>query len=305
MTAKTREGFFYALLAYGWWGLVPIYFHALDGVDALEILAQRILWSLVLLVLLLTWMRRWEDLRTAFRTPYVRGMLFFSAFLVGGNWYLYIFAVSTKQIMQGSLGYFINPLINVLLGMIFFRETLRPLQWLAVFAAGAGVLHMSIAASEFPSLALALGVSFGFYGMLRKMTPVDGLIGLSVETVFLLPLAAGYLFYLDSTSGMALGGGDWQRNLLLLGSGVVTAVPLLCFGQATQRLPLSTLGFMQYLSPTIQLLVAVLIFDEVFDHSRLLSFGMIWIGLVVFTFDSIAHFRASAAKAADPATKTD
>ncbi|MBI3410324.1 MAG: EamA family transporter RarD [Planctomycetes bacterium] len=307
MTGKTREGMIYALVAYGSWGLVPLYFVALrDVVPAAEILAQRVVWSLVFLALLIALSHRWQSLWLALRTPWVRWNLILSALLVGCNWYLYITAVVSHQVAQGALGYFINPLVNVLLGMLFFRERLRPLQWVALAAACTGVVLLTVNAGEFPGLALALAFSFGFYALVRKKLPVDGLIGLSAETLFLWPLAGAYLVYLHASARASLGADSLRLDLLLMGSGVVTAVPLLCFGQATQRLPLSTLGFLQYLSPSLQFLLAVLVLGEDFDAERLLSFGFIWAGLAVFTVDSIRSHRLSRApKVEEPTPLAD
>lgn len=300
VTGKTHEGFIYSAVAYGLWGLMPLYLRALDRVAPLEILAQRIIWSVVFLALLVAVGRRWQDLRQAFTKPSIRWPLLLSALLVACNWLLYITAVDRLQVVQGSLGYFINPLVNVLLGMLFFRERLRPLQWLAVALACAGVAELTRSVGEFPWLAVALGFSFGFYGLCRKKIPVDGLVGLSVETLFLLPMAAAYALFLAFTGQMKLGAVDRGLDLLILCSGVVTAVPLVCFGQAARRLPLSTLGFLQYVSPTVQFLLAVLLFDEFFDGWRLASFSLIWAGLAAFSVDSVRHFRRTAAERRDP-----
>jgi chloramphenicol-sensitive protein RarD len=304
-TGSSREGLVYAVIAYGLWGLVPLYFHALVQVPPPEILAHRVVWSLVFLILLLAVAHRWKQLRVALRTPSIRWTLQLTSLLVGCNWFMYITAVVQHQVVQASLGYFINPLVSVLLGMVFFGERLRRLQWLAIASACAGVVHLTIQGGEFPGIALAIALSFGFYGLFRKKLPVDGLVGLSVETMFLAPVAAGYLFYLHANSDLALGTGGLGLDLLLFCSGVVTAVPLLCFGQATQRLSLSTLGFLQYLSPSIQFLLAVLVLGEEFHEHRFISFGFIWIGLALFSIDSARNYRPAVKSSEEPVPLAD
>jgi chloramphenicol-sensitive protein RarD len=292
VTGKTREGYLYGLIAYGWWGLVPLYFRALEQVPPLEILAHRIVWSLLFLGAVLALTRRWEKIWACLRHGPSCRTLLLTAALIAVNWYVYITAVERRVIVQASLGYFLTPLVSVVLGMLFFKERLRRLQWLALLLALMGTGNLILAEKSFPWIALTLACSFSLYGLLRKRIPVDGLVGLSVETVVLLPFAAGYLVYLGTGAALSLGTKSWSLDVLLLCSGVVTAVPLLCFGQATQRLPLSSLGFMQYLSPSIQFVLAVLVLNEPMDPHRLESFAWIWLGLALFIADSWrAHCR--------------
>lgn len=291
MAGKTREGYFYGLVAYGWWGLVPLYFSLLGDVAALEILAQRIVWSLVFLAVVLAVARRWRKVWECLGEPRWRRTLLLTAVLIAVNWYTYITAVEMQVIVQASLGFFITPLVNVLLGMFFFRERLRRLQWATLAFVAAGTVRLTLAESTFPWIAFGLAVSFSLYGLFRKRIPVDGLVGLTVETVILAPVALGYLVFLANQERLALGSGSWGLDVALACSGVVTAVPLLCFGQAAQRLPLSSLGFLQYLSPTIQFLLAVLVLGERMDPARWQSFVLIWLGLAIFVADSVRAFR--------------
>jgi chloramphenicol-sensitive protein RarD len=273
------------------WGVVPLYFNALAPVEPLEILAHRIVWSLLFLALLLTVAKRWGDLLGCLRDRAALRVLLVTTVLIAGNWFVYIYGVSTQQVVQTSLGYFINPLVNVVLGMIFLGERLRRLQWAAVALAAAGVVMLTLDGDGLPWIALTLGCSFGTYGLLRKLVPVDGLVGLAVETTILFPLAAAYLGWLACAGSMGLGAHDTWHDFLLVISGVVTTVPLLCFVQAARRLRLATLGFFQYLSPSLQFAIAVLVLEEPFDLEKLGSFVFIWVALALYTLDSVLAQR--------------
>jgi chloramphenicol-sensitive protein RarD len=281
----------YGLVAYGWWGLMPLYFHAIRAVTPGEILAHRIVWCALLLAAVLTLLHRWPDVLRCLRDPRMLGLLLTSALLVAGNWLIYIYGVSIHQIVQTSLGYFVNPLFSVLLGLIFFRERLRAWQWVALLLATAGLLHLVVALGEVPWIALALAGSFGLYGLVRKVAPVDGLVGLSVETLLLLPAAAGALGYWQLTGPTAVTTLDGPTLTLLLASGLMTAVPLMCFGEAARRLPLTTLGFLQYLAPSMQFLLAVTLFGEPFLPQQQVSFGCIWMALAIFSVESVTATR--------------
>jgi chloramphenicol-sensitive protein RarD len=283
----TRDGFLYGLAAYLWWGVVPIYFYWLGTVGPLEILAHRIVWSAVLLALILTLARRWPEIGRCLSTPKLILPLTASAILVAFNWLMYILAVHLQMITQASLGYFMLPLVSVVLAMFLFRERIRPLQQAAIAFAVVGVSLLTWTAGGFPWLAISLAVSFAFYGMIRKQVPVDGLIGLSVETIVLLPVSFGYLVFVYAERG------EFEEAALLGKlslSGVVTAVPLLCFGQAARRLPFSTLGFMQYISPSVQFLLAISIFEEKVIGGWL-NYAIVWTALVIFSIDSYLWFR--------------
>jgi chloramphenicol-sensitive protein RarD len=289
--AKGRGGLLYGLAAHGMWGMMPLYIWAMDQVAPQEILAQRIVWCGVFLLVVVILFRRWSDLGRCLRTFRSVGLLTLSSLLIAANWYCYIYAANNNETIQASLGYFINPLFSVLLGMVVFREHLRPVQWLAVLLATVGVVVLVVAGRELPWIALALAVSFGFYGLVRKLTPVDAVIGLSVETLLLVPGATAFLIYWVITGQASFGHRGPFIDALLLGTGVVTALPLLCFGQAARRLPLTTLGLLQYIAPTVQFLLAVWVRGEPFLPSRAVSFGLIWTALLIFSVDSLLKAR--------------
>ena len=289
--AKTRGGLVYGIAAYALWGLMPLYIWALDRVPSLEILAHRVVWCSVVLLILVTVFRRWGDLGRALRNPRILGLLTISSLLIATNWFCYIYGANTGQTIQTSLGYFINPLFSVLLGMVFFGERLRPVQWLALLLAAVGVLILVVMSGQLPWIALVLAVSFGFYGLVRKVTPVDAVIGLAVETLVLVPVAVAGLVFWTATGTGSFGQMGWDIDVLLLSAGVVTAVPLLCFGQAARRLPLTTIGLLQYIGPTLQFLLAVLVRGEAFDPTKAVSFGFIWTALVIFSAESLLAAR--------------
>jgi chloramphenicol-sensitive protein RarD len=283
----TRAGILYGLAAYGWWGLVPIYFHWLGKVSPLHILAHRIAWCALFIAVLLTGMGRWREVMRCGRTPSLLLPLGASAILVAYNWLMYITAVYIRDIVQASLGYFILPLMSIALALLVFGEKLRPLQYLAIAFAGVGVSLLTWRGGVFPELAIGLGLSFGVYGMIRKRVPVDGLIGLAVETFVLLPIALAYLAA-SYWERMEVEDGGMIFKLSL--SGIVTAVPLLCFGQAARKLPFSMLGFMQYISPSVQFLLALFLFEEKVTGGWL-NYVLVWIALVIFSLDSYRHYR--------------
>jgi chloramphenicol-sensitive protein RarD len=291
--SRARAGLLYGLAAHGLWGLMPLYFAALGEIKAFELLAHRIVWCFVVLVGIVTATRGWPELWRRVRVRRTFWLLFASGVFIGINWYAFIYGVVANQVIQGSLGYFINPLVSVVFGLVLFRERLRPLQWLAVLIAAAGLAYPIYVTGEVPWIALVLAGSFGLYGVLRKIAPVDGVQGLTVETVVCLPPALGYVIYLSAAGAGAFGTRGPTFDTLLLASGVVTAVPLLCFGQAARRLPLTTLGFLQYLAPSLQFLLAYFVLGErkTFGPERLAGFVLIWLALAVFSLDSLFAVR--------------
>jgi chloramphenicol-sensitive protein RarD len=280
-----RSGLLYALAAYGMWGLVPLYFKSVPT-SAQEIVAHRVLWSAVFLAVLLTILRRWPDASAAFRSRKTLLMLFASAYLVAGNWLIYVWATLHEQITQASLGYFILPLVNVFAGIAFFGDRLRPPQAVALLIAAAGVVYLAVGLGEFPWISLTLAVSFALYGIVRKVVPVDGVVGLSVETVLLAPAALILLAVLASGGSLTFGR-DRPTDLLIAASGIITTLPLICFVQAVRRVSLVTIGVVQYLSPSLQLVVAVLVYGEAFSTRHQISFGLIWAGLAVYVADAV------------------
>ncbi|EOW9195438.1 EamA family transporter RarD [Vibrio cholerae] len=274
------------------WGIAPIYFKALGAVSALEILSHRVVWSFVLLAVLIHLGRRWRSVVGVVHTPRKFWLLLVTALLVGGNWLIFIWSINANHMLDASLGYYINPLLNVLLGMLFLGERLRKLQWFAVALAAIGVGIQLVVFGSVPIVAIALATSFGFYGLLRKKIQVDAQTGLFLETLFMLP-AAIYLIWLADTptSDMALN--TWQLNLLLVCAGVVTTLPLLCFTGAAARLKLSTLGFFQYIGPSLMFLLAVLVYGEAFTSDKAITFAFIWSALVIFSVDGLKAGHAA------------
>jgi chloramphenicol-sensitive protein RarD len=288
---ERRGGLLYGVAAYGLWGLMPLYFRAVTPpAGPVEVLAHRIVWSVVFLALVLTGLRRWPDIARCFRSRRLLLLLTASTVLIAVNWFGFIYAVWSEQILQTSLGYFMTPLFSVVLGMIFFRERLRPGQWAALTLATCGIGYLVWTVGEVPWIALTITGSFGLYGLVRKKTPVDALVGLSVETLLLLPPAAGAILFW-AAEGTGTFGRDGRISGLLTLSGVFTAVPLLCFGAAARRLPLTILGFLQYISPSMSCLLAVLWFDEPFRSEQRVSFGLIWAALALFTVESVLATR--------------
>jgi chloramphenicol-sensitive protein RarD len=295
--AQRRSGLLYGLAAYGLWGVMPLYFRALKHVGPLEQLGHRIVWSALLLVVLVSLLGRWGDVAGCLRRGRTLALLLGSTLMIAVNWFVFIYGVATDQVLQCSLGYFLNPLLSIALGVGFFRERLSARQWAALALAAAGVGFLVWWRGHLPWIALVIPVSFGLYGVLRKLAPVDGLVGLLVETAFLTPPAAGFLavWWLNGTA--TLGTLGWWTDTLLLLSGVVTAVPLMCFGQAARRLPLSTLGFLQYIGPSLQVVIATTVFGEEFGTDRLVAFGCTWAALALVSADSLAQRRREAAEA--------
>lgn len=285
-------GIFYALAAFGIWGLAPIYFRLIARVPALEVVAHRVVWAVILLYLTLLLKRRGRGLLTELRQP--RRLLFFSltALLVSGNWLIYIWSIQNERLLEASLGYYINPLVNVVLGMLFLHERLNLRQGLAVTLATIGVLNLIWALGVFPWIALSLALLFGFYGLLRKKVAVDPMVGLTVETILLTPLALAFLVSLAVQGHGAFGRGDITTDLLLVSAGLMTAVPLFCFLQAAQRLRLSTVGLMQYLAPTLNFLLAVVFYHEPFTWAHFVTFLFIWLALAIYSFDAFSVRRA-------------
>jgi chloramphenicol-sensitive protein RarD len=278
---SARGGLLYGLSAYTLWGFIPLYFHVLAAVSPWVILCHRIAWSALFLGLVISFRGEWHAIRPILRNR--RNALFLSAgsVLIAVNWLIFIYAVGTRQVMEASLGYFINPLLSVALGMIFLRERLRAWQWVAVSIAAAAVANLAFRGSGFPWIAVSLAASFGFYGLVRKTLDINSLHGLLVETVLLVPAALATLAFVPAPAIPAA-----TLGILSL-SGIITAVPLLMFGAAVRRLKLSTMGFLQYVGPSLQLLVAVLLFREPLDRVKLASFALCWLGIAVYTADSI------------------
>ena len=294
---SVRVGLLYAVGAYGMWGLVPLYFKNVSCPPR-EIVAHRVLWSLLFLTVLLTVLRRWPAAWAAFRSRRTLLMLFASAYLVAGNWYVYIWSTTNDRITQASLGYFILPLVNVVAGITLFGDRLRWPQAVALLIAAAGVVYLTVGLGELPWVSLTLAFSFALYGIVRKVVPVDGVVGLSVETALLAPTALVFLFAWERMGVLQFGHVSRELDGLIALSGIVTTLPLICFAQAVRRVSLVTIGVIQYMSPTLQLLVAVLVYGEPFELKHQVSFGLIWTGLAVYVIDAM---RVAAKQRAEPA----
>ena len=282
-----RKGVLLAVCAYTIWGVAPLYFKLLHHVPATEILMHRVIWSFIFMIIMMHFIGGFGRLRLILKQPKQLLVLFVTSVLIAANWLIFIWAVNNDHMLDASLGYFINPLFNVLLGMVFLGERLRKLQWVAVSLASIGVLVQLISFGSIPLLSLALAASFGFYGLLRKKVNIDAKSGLLVETAILLPIALGYLFItLDSPTTSMLAN-TLDLNLLLVAAGIITTIPLLCFAGAAVRIPFSILGFFQYIGPSIMFILAVKLFNEPFDIEKGITFGFIWGALIIFIGDML------------------
>lgn len=289
---QKRIGVAYGLSAYLWWGFIALYFKAVGHVPALEIVAHRIVWSLLLLLGRIVAKRRVGEYLSLFRDKRTFLTMQGTTLLIATNWLIFIWAVANGRVLEASLGYFINPLVNVLLGYVFLGERLRGLQGFAVVLASAGVLWLSISYGQPPFVALFLAFTFGFYGLLRKIARPDGVLGLAAETTLLAPLAIGYLAWHAFFGEMVFLHLDRRTDWLLVASGLVTALPLVWFAEAARRLRYATVGFLQYIAPSLQFLLAVIVFHEDFTRDHLIAFSLIWCALVVFSWDTVRTLRA-------------
>ncbi|MCY7295711.1 EamA family transporter RarD [Alteromonas sp. a30] len=287
---RSKQGVLFALGAYLSWGVAPLYFKALGNIPAPDILTHRVVWSVLVLVLFLFVAKQWGKVRAALRSKKIMLILAASAVLLAGNWLVFIWAVNNDHLLDASLGYYINPLLNVFLGRLFLGETLRPMQRVAVGCAFIGVATLLVAHGNLPWIALFLAASFGTYGLLRKKILVESMPGLLLESLMMLPFALYFwIFHASESSHFATN--DWQTNALLISAGLVTTVPLIFFNAAAQRIKYSTLGFFQYLAPSMMFLMAVILFGEPLDEARLLTFVFVWAGLAIFTIDSLRFYR--------------
>ncbi len=282
-------GLLCAATAYVLWGVFPLYFKLLAGVPALEILMHRMLWSLVFLALVLGVRGQWRWLGGVLRQPRLLAGFTASALLLAGNWFLYIWSVNHDRVIDASLGYFITPLVNVMLGYVVLGERLRRMQWAAICLAGAGVLWLALQSGHPPWIGLVLAATFGTYGLLRKTARLGPLEGLSLETLLMCPLALGYLAWLTYAGQSTFSTVPATTRWLLAAAGPITAVPLLLFAAGARRIPLATLGLLQYIGPTITLLLGVLLYREAFGGARLAGFAVIWSALVIYSADGLRH----------------
>ncbi len=289
-----KKGVWLGIGAYVIWGVFPLYWHLLHDVPALEVLSHRIIWSFVLLALVLTVLRKWRVFRAEALRPRLLRIYLVAALLLAANWLIYVWAVNAGFVVESSLGYFINPLLNVLMGVIILHERLRRLQWVAVGLAAAGVIYLTLAYGSLPWIALSLALSFGLYGLVTKQAPLNALNGLTLETGILFVPMVLYLIFAETRNESVFLHSDNITTLLLVGAGVVTVVPLLMFAAAVRSIPLSLIGILQYIAPTLQFLIGVVIFQEAFTSTQLIGFGLVWLALIVFTSENFWARRQAA-----------
>ena len=288
---KIKNGITSAIGAYALWGLLPIYWKAVRTVPSSEVVCHRMVWSFAFVALLLIWKKRWQWLQQVRERPMTLITFLGTSGILALNWFIYIWAVNAGHVVDASLGYFINPLLSVLLGVVFLRERLRPWQWTAIGLAAGGVIFLTLGYGTFPWIALTLAVSFGLYGLLRKTAPLGALEGLALEMTILFLPALAYLVYLELTGSASFGHTGAATSLLLAFAGVATAAPLLLFASAARRITLATVGVLQYIVPTLQFLLGVLVYGESFTHTRMAGFGVIWAALVIYSIEGFVERR--------------
>jgi chloramphenicol-sensitive protein RarD len=293
-----NKGIWYGIGGYLLWGLFPIYWKWLKTVPAIQVISHRIIWSFVLLALILFVTRQWKAFRAAARKRRVVLIYLASAVLLSINWLTYVWAVNAGFVVETSLGYFINPLLSVLLGVVFLREKLRPWQWVPIGLAAIGVIYVAWSYGQFPWIALTLAFSFGIYGLVKKTAPLGSLYGLTLETGLLFLPAVGFLVYLEMQGQGAFLHAGPLKDMLMIGAGAVTTVPLLLFASAVIRIPLSTVGVLQYITPTMQFLLGVLAYHEPFNRSHLIGFCIVWLALILFWMEGYLAGRKRVALAA-------
>ncbi len=287
-----NKGIWYGIGAYVTWGLFPIYWKWLHAVPALQLIGHRILWSFVMLFTFIFLSRQWGVFRATALKPRVLRIYLVAATLIGINWLVYIWAVNAGYIVQVSLGYYINPLLNVLMGVLFLRERLRPSQWVPLGLAAAGVLYLNFAYGSLPWIALTLAFSFGLYGLVKKTAPLGSLYGLTLETGLLFLPALLYLLFAETTRQGAFLHSGAISDVLLVGAGLMTTIPLLMFASAARRIPLSLVGILQYIAPTLQFLLGVLVYGEPFTHTQFIGFGIVWLALILFGVEGYLATRS-------------
>ena len=288
---NTTMGYVYALQAFFAWGILPVFWKLLSNVSALEILAHRIFWSFIFLVLLLIWTKE-KKVFSLLRQKKTRKSLLISSLLIGLNWGLFIYAVNTNQIVEASLGYYINPIVNVLLGMLVLNEKLDKLKLAALIVASSAVIYLTIDFGEFPWIAIVLACTFGLYGLVKKTAGMEAIPALAMETLILTPVAAIFIGYKLWTETGALFSISMATDSYLMLAGIVSTLPLYWFAKGAQRIPLSALGFMQYIGPSLMLLIGVVIYGEVFRYEQAIAFGMIWFALVLYSTSMIRNTRS-------------
>lgn len=281
-----NRGILSGIAAYMLWGFFPIYWKFLQDVPALQVIGHRIGWSFAMLILYVIARGQLQEFRVAAMKWLTIGIYSIAAVLLSFNWLIYVWGVNAGFIVETSLGYFINPLLSVLLGVIFLRERLRPLQWIPIGLAAVGVGYLTFAYGRLPWIALSLAFTFGFYGFVKKLSPLGSLYGLTLETGIVFPMAVIFLAFVGFNGSGAFLQRGTLIDILLIGAGLVTTIPLLMFASATKQIPLTIVGLLQYIAPTIQFLIGVFLYKEAFDFSRFIGFGIVWVALIIFAVES-------------------
>jgi chloramphenicol-sensitive protein RarD len=292
---STRNGFVPTIIAFAIWGVFPLYFHPLHEVSAVQLIAHRIVWSFVCVMAWMAWRKELPSALATLRNFSLLWRLTVTAMLITTNWLIYVWGVTHGHVVETSLGYFINPLVNIVLGVVLLSERLTRPQWIAVGLAAIGVAYLSIMAGRPPWIALALALSFGTYGLLRKVIKVEALPGLATETLVLLPLALGYLIWCEYDGSAAFGHQGPLIDVLLIGSGALTGLTLFLFAYGARLLPYSTVGLLQYIAPTLQLTCGVVVLHEPFERTRVLGFALTWAALLIYAIDTVRRSRTPAA----------
>ncbi|WRP05729.1 EamA family transporter RarD [Rossellomorea aquimaris] len=292
---QDQAGIIYTAFSYFLWGILPIYWKWLNHVTAYEILANRIFWSFWFMLLFLFLSKRWKDFSLYLKTSLTKKKQLFAlllaSLLISTNWFIYIWAVNTNQMVEASLGYYINPLVSVLLGVFILKESLSKAQMVSFGLAAIGVLILTISYGDFPWIAIGLAFSFGLYGLAKKLIQVESSIGLTLETLTIAPVSLLYLGYMYNEGSMSLFHVSLGTDLLLMGAGAVTAIPLLFFSKGAQQIPLYMVGFLQYIAPTLTLILGIWVYNETFSFTHLISFMFIWLALTIFTASRVQYAR--------------
>lgn len=296
--SELKKGVILAIGAYLMWGIIPLYWKQLQHVGSVEILVGRVIWSFVFTVLFVLLIRQYKqmiaDIKMLWKNKKQFFLLFVASVFVSLNWGIFIWAVNNGHLLQTSLGYYINPLISVLFGMLFFKEKISRATAVAVIIATIGVGYQAILGGTIPWVSLALALTFAFYGVIKKQIPLDATRGLAIETLFVLPIAVGIYIYLMNTSEIAFMQVDWKTNLLLMGGGIVTALPLVLFAKSAQKIPLYLMGFIQFLAPTISLMLGIFLYKEPFTLTEFITFVCIWLAVFIFSASKVLEARKHA-----------
>lgn len=286
-----NKGVLYGIGAYVLWGFFPIYWKFLHGVPALQVIGHRIGWSFVVLVIYILVTKQWQDFRSVAFNIKTISIYTIAGILLSINWLVYVWGVNAGFIVETSLGYFINPLLSVLMGVLFLRERLRPAQWIPVIIAASGVIYLTYVYGRLPWIALSLALSFGLYGLVKKLSPLGSLYGLTLETGAVFPFALLFLLFVQAKGTGAFLHEGTTVDLFLLGAGVVTTIPLLMFASAAKKIPLTMIAILQFITPSMQFLIGVFLYKEPFDHSHLIGFGIVWVALIIFWIENFASNR--------------